>query len=191
MVYALLAGKRMSAETVLPYLIAAQGVLGAVDTLVNHELIEHLPRRAAVRPEVGLHSIREALYALLFVALAWFEWHGAAALVIAGLLAATIVVDAIDEWTENRVRVLPQNERVLHFALILNLGAISVLLGTTLLDWHAQPSGLILHERGWLSWLLTLLGLSAAGWSLRDFLAYRPPPLTNSSEARKTSRSFS
>jgi hypothetical protein len=163
----------MSAETVLPY------------------LLEHLPRRAALRPEVGLHSIREALYAVLFLGLAWFEWHGAAALVIAAVLAAEIAVDAIDEWTENRLRLLPQNERVLHFALALNLGAIVMLLGFTLAGWHAQPTALVAHDGGWLSWLLTLLGLSAAGWSLRDFLAYRPPPFTNSSEARKSSRSFS
>jgi hypothetical protein len=150
-----------------------QGVLGAVDTLLNHELIEHLPRRVGVRPEIGLHWVREALYALIFIGLGWFDWHGAAAFVIGAALVAEILVDSIDEWTENKVRVLPQNERVLHFILAINLGAITLLLALAIADWRTQPTALVLHDRGWLSWLLTALGVSAAGWSVRDLVAWR------------------
>jgi hypothetical protein len=160
-------------EAPLLYLLAAQGVLGALDTLLNHELIERLPRRLEARREIGLHSMREALYAVLFIGLGWFEWHGALAVAIAGVLVAEIAVDAIDEWTENRIRVLPQNERVLHMILMLNLGAITLTLAYTLAQWHALPSGLMARERGWASWLLVLLGLCAAAWSVRDFLAWR------------------
>ena len=98
----------------LPYLLAAQGLMGAYDTLVHHELVERLPRRMEARREIGLHSIRESLYAVLFIGLGWFAWHGALAPLMVGVLVAEIGVDAVDEWTENRVRVLPQNERVLH-----------------------------------------------------------------------------
>lgn len=157
----------MTAETVLPYLLAAQGLMGAVDTLVNHELIERLPQRREARREVGLHSIREALYAAIFIGLGWFEWHGTLALVVAAALVAEIAVDAVDEWTENRVRVLPQNERVLHFFLVLNLGAIALCLVFT--GWHERPTALVLQDRGWLSWLLLFFGVSSAAWSLRDF----------------------
>jgi hypothetical protein len=186
----------MPAETLLTSLLVAQGAMGGVDTLLNHELIERLPRRLEARREIGLHSMREALYAALFLGLGWFQWHGTAALAIAVLFVVEIGVDAIDEWTENRTRVLPQNERVLHMFLILNLGAIAVALALVLPDWHAQATALVFHHRGGISWLLLALGASAAGWSVRDFLAwrrlgYRPPPLTNSSDARKTSRSFS
>jgi len=42
-----------------------------------------------LRPhEVGLHALREGIYAALFLGLGWFQWHGATAAVIAGLLAA-------------------------------------------------------------------------------------------------------
>lgn len=161
------------AETLLPYLLVLQGVLGALDTVLNHELLERLPRRAALRPEIGLHWLREALYAVIFIGLAWFEWHGAAALVIGALLVVEIAVDALDEWTENRLRVLPQNERLLHFILAINLGAITLLLAFALAEWRTQPTALVLHERGWLSWLLSGLGIAAAGWAVRDLVAWR------------------
>jgi hypothetical protein len=157
----------------LPWLLAAQGLLGALDTLLNHELLERLPRRVEARSEIGLHSIREAIYAALFAGLGWFEWHGALALVIAALLVAEIVVDAIDEWTENRIRVLPQNERVLHFMLVLNLGAIALLVASALGGWYGEPSALVLRDAGWLSWLLAFFAASSAAWSVRDFLAWR------------------
>ena len=163
----------MPAETLLLYLLAAQGVLGAVDTLLNHELVERLPRRPEVRPELALHALREALYGVIFVGLGWFEWHGGAAFVIGAVLAAELLVDAMDEWTENRVRVLPQNERVLHFFLVLNLGAITLLLAFAIADWRTQPTALVLHDRGWVSWALLFLGAASAAWSVRDFAAWR------------------
>ena len=143
------------AETVLAYLLAAQGLMGAIDTLVNHEFLERLPQRVEARREIALHSIREA-----------------AAYVIAGLLVLEIVVDAVDEWTENRIRVLPQNERVLHVILTLNLGAIVVLLALTVAEWRTQPTALVFNARGWVSWLLLFLAVSSAAWSVRDFVAW-------------------
>ena len=159
--------------TILPYLLVAHGVLGGIDTLLNHELIERLPRRAEARREIGLHSIREAIYAVLFVGLGWFNRHGALALVIAALVVTEISVTCVDEWTENRIRVLPQNERILHVLLTLNMGAIIALLIPTLLEWHTGSTGLVMQERGWLSWVLLALGASAAIWSVRDFVAWR------------------
>ena len=163
----------MTAETVLVYLLAAQGLMGGFDTLFNHELIERLPRRAEARREIGLHSIREALYAALFAGLGWFAWHGAWAYAVAALLVVEIGVDAADEWTENRIRVLPQNERVLHMILTLNLGAIAVFFALAVADWRTQPTALVLNDRGWVSWLLLFLAVSSAAWAVRDFLAWR------------------
>jgi hypothetical protein len=161
------------AETPLLYLLAAQGVLGGVDTLFNHELVERLPRRVEAHREIGLHSLREALYAVLFIGLGWFEWHGPLALAIGAVLVAQIAVDALDEWTENRIRVLPQNERVLHMFLAINLGAIALALAFALSEWHGLPAGLVAREHGWLSWLLLFLGASSAAWAVRDLFAWR------------------
>ena len=163
----------MSLAELLPYLLVVQAVMGGIDTLVNHEIIEKLPHRLSARREIGLHSVREATYGALFVGLGWFEWHGAFALAIAALLLLEIAVTATDEFVENRTRVLPQNERVLHVFLTLNYGFIAALLIPLLLDWGARPTGLQPVPHGWTSWALLLFGASSFAWSMRDLLAWR------------------
>jgi hypothetical protein len=160
-------------DAVLPALLVAQGVMGGIDTVVNHELIEALPQRRDARGEIGLHALREALYAALFLALAWFAWHGAAAWIIAALLGLEVLVTVCDEMVENRIRVLPQNERVLHIFLTLNYGAIIALLVPTLADWARQPTGLAAAERGWMAWAISAFAAASAAWAVRDFLAWR------------------
>ena len=157
----------------LPALLVAQGVIGGIDTLVNHEWIEKLPQRRTARPEIGLHAVREAIYATLFVGLAWFAWHGAFAALIGALLAGEVAVTASDEFIENRSRVLPQNERVVHVFLTLNFGVLIALLIPIVLDWGARPTALRSADHGWMSWVLSALGLASAGWSIRDALAWR------------------
>jgi hypothetical protein len=163
----------LTPETVLPVLLVAQGVIGGIDTLLNHEIIARLPHRVEARTEIGIHVLREAAYGCLFGALAWFAWHGAWAAPIGILLAAAILIDAIDEFIENRTRVLPQNERMLHFLLILNLGLIAVALSSALLRWSSEPAGLASVDYGLLSWILSALALAALAWAIRDFIAWR------------------
>jgi hypothetical protein len=163
----------VSADTLLAFLLLAQGVMGGVDTLLNHEMIERLPYRVQARREIRLHSVREAIYAALFCGLAWRQWHGALALAVAGLLAAEVLVTATDEFVENHTRVLPNNERVLHVFLTLNLGLIIALMVPTLLDWAAHPTDWIASDKGWISWALTALGVASGAWSLRDLIAAR------------------
>lgn len=163
----------MTYDSLLPVLLLVQGVLGGIDTLVNHEIIARLPRRPQAHTEIGLHSIREAIYALLFGGIAWFEWHGVAALFIAALVIGEVVVSSCDEFVENRTRVLPQNERIIHVFLTINLGAIIALLVPTLRDWYALSNGLSAVDHGLVSWGLTVLALFGAGWSVRDVIAWR------------------
>lgn len=156
-------------EAVLPILLVAQGVLAGVDTVLNHELLARLPRRPEARPELALHVGREAIWAGLLVALAWFAWHGAYAWLIAALLATEIAITAFDELVENRIRVAPQNERVLHLFLAINVG----LIVASVLSWTGEPSALVRRDYGVLSWLITGFGATAAFWSVRDFVAWR------------------
>lgn len=164
---------RLELETLLLALLVMQGVLGGTDTLLNHELIERLPQRLEARTEIGLHSIREAIYAVLFGGLAWFSWQGAWVALIGILLLAQVIVDASDEYIENRIRTLPQNERVLHFFIVLNFGFIIALLAPTLTVWATGPTTLGWVDHGVLSWALSGLALAAFAWSVRDFLAWR------------------
>ena len=53
-------------------LLTVQTLLGALDTLWNHELVERLPSRRAARVELALHAAREFVYVFLFLA-----WPGA------------------------------------------------------------------------------------------------------------------
>lgn len=63
-------------------LMAAQGLLGAFDTLYHHELTEALPRRASARRELAIHAVRALIYSLLFVGLSAWTWQGGWALVL-------------------------------------------------------------------------------------------------------------
>ena len=157
----------------LTALLVLQGVMGALDTIVNHELVERLARRPEARRELALHSGREAVYAALFLGLGWFAWLGALAFVIGALLIAEVAITVSDELVENRIRVLPQNERALHVFLTLNFGALVALLVPVLVGWAANPTELAPSYSGWMSWALGALGVASAGWSVRDLIASR------------------
>lgn len=148
--------------------LIAHGVLGGIDVLLNHELLARVPSLPDARVEQGLHSARELIFAMLFIAVAWWAWHGAAALVLAALLLAEVVVSIIDMVVEPDTRILPVPERVLHVLLFVNLGIIAALLGQTLLAWASLPTALVPVHHGWASWALTALAALALGWSVRD-----------------------
>jgi hypothetical protein len=163
----------VTAESLLPWLLLAQALMGGSDTLINHEWIERLPKRPSARREIGLHSVREATYGALFVGLAWFAWQGTWAFAIAALLLLEVAVTATDEWVENHTRVLPQNERVLHVFLTLNYGLIVAVLVPVLLEWSHRATGLQARDWGWTSVALTVFGASSFAWSVRDAFAWR------------------
>lgn len=163
----------MPPEIILPALLVFQGIVGGADTLINHEIIERLPHRVEARDEIGLHWVRQTIYACLFGGLAWFEFHGAAAAFIVALLVGEIIVTVCDEYIENQIRVLPQNERVLHVFLTLNLGLVIAVLAPTLIGWGSLPAGLAPVEYGLLSWILSGFALLGVSWAIRDFIAWR------------------
>jgi hypothetical protein len=163
----------MSMETAFLALVVLQGLMGGFDTLVNHDLIERLPQRASARMEVGLHSLREAIYALLFAGLGWYTWHGAAVALVGGLLIAEFLVSTTDEYIENATRVLPHNERVLHAFLTLNLGLIIGIGSIVLFDRTSDPTGIVLRDPDLFTWALSALSLASLFWAVRDFSAWR------------------
>ncbi|HEX8612697.1 MAG TPA: hypothetical protein VF800_15530 [Telluria sp.] len=151
--------------------LIGHGVIGALDVLINHELIANVPHQAGAAREQRLHSAREVVFAALFGALAWLEWHGALALAIAALLAAELAISTVDQVLEFDIRLLPVTERAAHVLLFVNLGIIIVLLGQQLLAWAALPTGLARVDHGWASWMLSALAIAALAWSVRDGLA--------------------
>jgi hypothetical protein len=155
-----------------PFIIAliAHGVIGGADVIVNHELIAKIPAQPNAGPEQRLHSARELVFATIFFALAWFEWHGLAALAIAALLLAEMTISTIDTVLEFDTRLLPVSERIAHVLLFVNFGIVLALLGQTLLRWMQQPTGVAAADHGIASWVLSLLALASLAWSVRDGL---------------------
>ena len=155
-------------ETVL-YLLIWQGAVGAFDALWNHEWKENLPNKSTAMMEQYIHGARELLLACLFIGLAWFEWRGLLAWMIAALLVTEIILTGWDYIVEDKTRILSPNEAVLHLMLSMGGGACVALLVPELLRWSALPDMLILSSYGWASWILSLSGIGAFIWSLRDF----------------------
>ncbi|MCD2516113.1 TIGR01777 family oxidoreductase [Massilia sp. G4R7] len=154
-------------------LMAVQGCLGAFDTLYHHEFAEALPQRPGARRELGIHALRAAIYGLLFVGLAGWEWHGLWAGVLAAAFALEIGLTLWDFVVEDRSRLLPASERVTHTVLAINGGAFIALLALQLPAWAAQPSGFAWQPQGWLSVFLALCGAGVVLSGLRDLLAMR------------------
>lgn len=153
-----------------PFVVAlvAHGLIGGADVLFNHELIARIPARRNSGAEQWLHSARELIFATLFLALAWFAWHGLAVLVIAALLFAELIVSTVDAVLEFDIRLLPVSERIAHVLLFVNFGILVALLGQALLVWWSLPTGLVAAHHGAFSWALSALAALAFGWSIRD-----------------------
>ena len=150
------------------YFLILHGLIGAFDVLWNHELKERLPSQAWAAGEQRLHCARELLFATLFIGLAWWQWHGALAWLVAALVAAELGVTTRDAVVELRTRVLSVTEQLSHVFLYINLGVFSSLLAGELQRWRGWPAAIVAVDYGWRSWLLTALGLIALAWSVRD-----------------------
>jgi hypothetical protein len=165
-------------EWVLPLLVL-QAVLGAADTLVDHEWRARLPTVPGAAPELRLHALRSSLYAALFAMAALADWHGRWALLPLAVSAAEIATTARDTVIEYRIRTIDAPERVLHLFLLLNTGAYTLLLGLAAFSADrlvpASPDG----------WRV-LLGLAAVGAlasATRDALAARLRARTDGPQA--------
>jgi len=153
-------------------LLVLHGLIGGLDVILNHELIERLPQRVWAKTEEALHGVREFIFAVVFGGLAWFEWHGAMAAVLALIIAAEYLVSFADTLLEDKTRRLPLMERALHTVLFINLGAYTALLVPQLIEWGRMPSGMHLTHYGMLTWALSALSVLSFAWSLRDMLSY-------------------
>jgi uncharacterized protein (TIGR01777 family) len=159
-------------------LITIQALLGGIDNLWHHEITERLPARRSAARELSLHSVREFLYAIVFLGLAWFRWEGYWAYLLVAILALEVVVTLADFIIEDRTRRLPAFERILHTVLALNYGAVLAVLLPILVGWSALPSRMLRISHDF-SWVFTLFGVGLIAWSVRNAVAVlhlrRPP----------------
>lgn len=161
------------------WLLAAQGLIGAFDTLYFHEWRARLPARGReARAELWLHAVRALIYGVVFATLPRVEWRGAWALALVALLAAEIVITLKDFVVEDRARrslggVYP-GERVTHAVMGIIYGAMLANLAPTLFAWWRGATALAAQTVDVPQWLLWALTLMAAGVTLsgaRDLYA--------------------
>jgi uncharacterized protein (TIGR01777 family) len=159
-------------------LLTLHAILGGIDNFWHHEVTERLPSRRSASGELSLHSVREFIYGLIFLALALCQPHGACTWFLAGLLVMEIIVTLADFIIEDRTRKVPPAERVLHAVLALGFGAFLAMLAPVLRDWMGRPTALV----GTTHAFTVLFAVFSAGlfaWSLRNAFAAlrlkRPP----------------
>lgn len=152
-------------------MVTLQSLLGGLDNLWHHEITEKLPARRSARVELLLHSIREALYGCVFIALGWLEWRGLWAWLLGAIMLAEIMVTLADFVVEDRTRQLPATERVLHTILAIVFGGILALLVPILIDAATLPTSLTVVHRGVFTWLFSLFAVGVLLWSLRNAIA--------------------
>ena len=109
--------------TAVLILATIQAVIGAFDLVFHHEGTERLTWKPSARRELWLHAIRNGLYAVVFLVLAWFEACGLWALLLAIVLLAEVMITLADFVVEDRTRLLPESERVIHTVLAVSYGA--------------------------------------------------------------------
>ncbi|RYF52846.1 MAG: NAD-dependent epimerase/dehydratase family protein, partial [Comamonadaceae bacterium] len=161
----------MTAMNIIFLLLSFQAALGAFDNLWHHELEARLPHRTSARYELSLHAAREAIYGVVFFGLAWFEWRGAFAAVLAALLLIELVITLADFLEEDRTRRLPPLERLLHTVLTISYGLFLGLIAPVLWAWVQQPTAMAPAPHGWVSWLFTAYAIGVWAWSVRNVLA--------------------
>ncbi len=154
-------------------LLSIQALMGAFDNLWHHEWQAKLPQRVSARRELALHAAREGIYGTVFIGLAWLQWHGAFAALLAVLLVAELFITLADFLEEDRTRTLPPFERLLHTLLTISYGLFLALIAPVLWAWWQQPSGLVVISHGWVSALFTAYSVGVLAWCLRNVLAVR------------------
>jgi len=152
-------------------LFIIQALMGAFDTLYHHELKVALAQRINARLELYIHAVRAVLYGILFVGLAWFEWHGFWVILLIGIVLIEVGLTLWDFVVEDKTRLLPSSERITHTLLAINGGALFLLIALILPRWYVQDTTFVLIDYGWRSWFLFFAGIGVTLSGLRDAFA--------------------
>ncbi len=160
------------------WLLAAQGIVGAFDTLYYHEWRAQLPGRVpATGPELKLHALRDFVYAVLFGTLGWLAWQGLWVLPLAAVLLTEIVLTLADFVVEIRVRKplgdVSGGERVTHAVMGIIYGAMVANLLPVLVRWWSLPTALspTVAVPESLGWCLTVMATGVFLSGARDLYA--------------------
>jgi uncharacterized protein YndB with AHSA1/START domain len=149
------------------FLLLAIGHIGVFDILYFHWHRCGLQRRAECQTEVFWHTLRHAVYAAQFVAIANFRFHGAALFVLGFVYVADFVVAWADVWSETDSRKpqggLPRLEYFMHIVLSVLVGCYLVTVWTAAWPDRLLPAEIV-YEPPAVPWALRFYmnGMAAA-----------------------------
>ena len=155
------------------WMILLQAVLGLLDVVLHHNLIQHLAFQPGAGRELRLHGARSICYALVYVLLACSIPTGAWTWLVAVVLLVALGIKFKDWFDEGRFRRLPPAKYVLHGLLAINFGVLTTLLAPVLRDWSNQPTDLVLVSYSHWMLLLLLAGVAVGIFGLKDLTAAR------------------
>jgi hypothetical protein len=158
------------------YLLALQGILGALDTLYYHEWRARLPLLGPIAGvELKLHAARDFLYMIIFSTLPWLAWRGFWTSALASLLLAEIFITFKDFIVEDEVRKplggVYHGERVMHGVMGIVYGAMLAFLIPVMVSWWSAPTALAFSPPPFpraLRWTLMLMSLGLFLSGARD-----------------------
>jgi len=157
--------------TVVFYVMLAQIILGGFDNFYHHELTEKLPSKPSARHELACHFIRELTYGVIFFGLAWYQWHGTWAIILGFLIITELIVTLIDFVIEDKTRLLPPFERVLHTIMAINIGIFMAVFAPVLYGWYGQSTAMVSTDYGIWSWFFTFCAVGVFAWGIRNMIA--------------------
>ncbi|MBL4654323.1 MAG: hypothetical protein JKY33_00690 [Bacteroidia bacterium] len=153
------------------YMLITQGILGALDTVIYHELKIGLPKQSFAKTELRLHAARDYAYAIVFGSLAFLEWNGYLAVIFSAILLFEVIITLWDFVEEDLTRKLPAGERIMHTIMAIIYGGFLSYLLPEIWTWWQQPTGFVMVEYGWLSYLLAVFGIGVFISGVRDLVA--------------------
>jgi hypothetical protein len=164
------------------YLLLLIGHLGAFDVLYFHGHRCRLAERPECRREVLWHTLRHAVYAGQFVAVANLRFHGAALWLLVALYAADVFVAWADVWAETTSRKpqggLPRGEYLMHVVLSVLVGAYLCCVAGAVWPDRLLPAAIVVEPPavpGLLRGLMTAMGAVAALTFVYDLVRWLRP----------------
>ena len=152
-------------------ILMIQALIGAFDNIWHHEIKEKLTKKKSARSELALHSMREFLYAIIFIFIAWFECRGYWGLLLALIFVIEIMLTLMDFVVEDATRGLPKLERIIHTVLAINFGVFLALFTPILWQWIHMPSELTAVSYAYFSHIFTVFSIGVFLWGVYDMLA--------------------
>jgi hypothetical protein len=161
--------------TVAIWLLFAQALLGAFDTLYYHEYRLRLPHARGTSLELRLHAARDFAYAIIIGTLGFLTWNGRLAWVLFALLMLEVAITLWDFIEEDRVRRLPAGERAMHAVMGIVYGAFLANLLPEMWRWREADTGFGASDHGFPAWVLTGLAVGVFLSGVRDAVASARP----------------